>query len=244
MENSLHTRESQDKHWQGKYFGPCGVIAEQREKYNTANIAYTVCLYEETPSGNLEMLHSEMLRAAMSYTSTLFSSVTHAIKQVMKGRLKYVSLGYVAYKDMAKLVEEITDTRLLRPNVDRLSPSEQEVLMAVLMFKGIVTFHNHWNQAQAIMIGQKVLDNDNAPAASVLLVKARLSTFWFWSEISYEERSAHRVDISLAIYDEHVQKSLGWKTINRLARLIGDKKMKHFSAQQDGSPDIMLKSGI
>lgn len=237
MNHSVHeeSRELQDKHWQGQYFGLGGVIEDSRKKYDLACAAYARHFYDE-------VRRKECTKATIGYLSTLYSAFNHSARQALKGKFEH----FRHLLETLDELDEILAEAIFLYNDKELNAGEKEVLMAVLL---VVRFARPLSgyRALAIKLGEEIVseyevkgDAEGGVALSTyLLAMARLSRL-FGCDGAGEFRDIVREYIT----DKEHQQHLGWKTINRLARLVGDKEMVKLSARMDGSPDILLKSGM
>lgn len=223
----------QDKHWQGQYFGPAGAVIDSKRAYEHAYGVYAIY--------GTSACKQEYLQALMAYLSTLYSAINHALRQIAKFKLLYVSHFLDVYDELRIVFREVMKRR------EELDAGQKEVLMAVLLVMRIVYPFSGY-RVLAITIGENILgdywESVGKPSGAIafstyMLVKARLSRI-----SRYRLADSYRCQVKDAIGMETVQRELGWKTINRLARLIGDEEMVKHSAKMDGSPDIKLKSRV
>jgi hypothetical protein len=247
MNHSVHdSKVSQDRHWQGQYFGRDGEIEASCHKYNLACEAYLEHFDDEEHKKNCT-------KATMGYLSTLYSALNHSLRQVLRGRMGYVQYLVEVLDDLDEILKEAIN--LYRQK--ELDAGEKEVLMAVLLtMRFIHPFSGY--RALAISLGEEILvefassrieiskehharvsNRVMVARSTYLLACARLSR-----ALKRSEGEVYRLNVLTFIHDKEIQHELGWKTINRLARLIGDKELVAHSAKMDGSPDILLKSGM
>jgi hypothetical protein len=73
----------------------------------------------------------------------------------------------------------------------------------------------------------------------LFLVKGRLSQLWL-----YSRAQGYYEDVCYTIHNKGQQKKLGWKTISRLARMVGDKELMEEAALKSGSVDSQIKAGV
>lgn len=222
-------------HWQGLYFGSKGVVLQHRRLYEYANTQYVAFSLRPARTQEREgLLREQWARAQMTYISTLYAAMNHSIKLIAKRQLSYVPKAIERFKEMSRL----SQVAMQAPARRLLTPDDKEVLMAVYLRRHLLNpFGGH--RQVAITLGWEVLKDEKATKSTTLLANARFARLWF-----YPERKNCRRMVAAEIRERDVQKELGWKTVNRLARLIRDQEMIHTSAILDGSPDIKLKSGL
>ncbi len=236
MNHSVHEGKPalQAKHWRGEYFGSNGAIEDSLRAYNRANMDYIRCYDDEHKK--------EYLKALMGYLSTLYSALHHSICQVMKFKLTYVQYVF-------EIIDELNDNLMFAlEHREALDAGQKEVLMAVLLSMRFVPPFPEGYRKLAIELGKEIVTGyvsgrmsgrGEVFISTYLLACARLSRV-----LKGHEARAYRDNVLTYINIRNIQRKLGWKTINRLARMVGDKKLVHESAILDGSPDIKLKSGM
>lgn len=214
--------EINQKIWAGEYFGPDGAVSLAGKKY----------------IGSFSLRNSDKERAglALMYACTLYSAIGNCVAQVKKFRLEFLLIGVELLWHLNKVISRI----LYETTYMDFNASQKEVFMAYLLIcRWINPFSFFSYRNRAIKIGKDIISEDNCSHSTYFLVMARLSKLWF-----YSKRKACKKSVSLSIHNPIIQIELGWKTINRLARLIGDKEIKEYSAPLTDSKDVMIKSGM
>jgi hypothetical protein len=213
MDSLQKDKAHANQHWEAKYEGTDETVACARSKY-------------ESSVG----LSKEYLPAAVTYLSTLISAVNSNLAQVAFGKVWRLGVVASLWIDLKILLAKILDEHDFQK---KLSPTEKDVVMTALLM-------TRQNQKLSIALGCSILNAGESASATIkLLATAKLSRIKMLSksrQIDYHER------VMEAIHDKSLQKTLGWKTVNRLARLVGDEDMVWHSAKKDGSRDLRLKS--
>lgn len=211
------------KIWNGEYFGPDGAVALAHKAY----------------IGSFSLRNSEKERAnlALMYACTLYSTIGNCVAQVKKFRLEFLLVGAEIFWCLRGVIARIVQEKI-HENFDA---SQKEVLIAYLLICKVVSpFSGYRNLA--IKLGENVISEDNCSHATYLLTMARLSRLWFYPKA---EEYREYVLSNLRIAKRQVESGwIDWRTVNRLARLIGDEEIKNYSAPLADSKDVMVKSGM
>ena len=168
-----------------------------------------------------------------TYVMTLYSAIGNFVSQLKRFRFWFVPFLLSAIFDFRRIMNEILDKRFYEGS----TPERKEAFVAYLLFLDKVSFSSKY-KSMAIEIGLEVFLDELTPPPSFLLVVARLSSVS--EDLGY---SFKKIALS-EIRNENTQKEVGWRTICRVARLIGDREMIAKSAPLADSQDVLLKSGV
>jgi hypothetical protein len=239
----LHPKGEDDGHWKSQYWGPHGVIRRDRELFRAAAAvleAFNRSHFGQELDESGDVARLELVKAyrfsLLAYLSTLYSARLYwppTIK-TLSDTLK----GYYALTAHGVDGDGIT--------VD--TPEQLEALMAFHQFLGGLPFWQKDNEhlQQAKFYGLKVLNSFSAPLATELLVMARLSRL---KVLSRKVRTDFRQWVIEGVAEVVTGEgslsekiSQGWKTVNRLSRLIGLWEFVELSLSKDRSRDLWIKS--
>lgn len=234
-------KEIADEIWAGEYFGPDGAVALAGKAY--------------IGSVSLRNTDKERANLALMYASTLYSAIGNCVAQVKKFRFEFLSIvdflliGIELLWHLNKVISRILYEMMY---ID-FDASQKQALMAYLLIcRWVHPFGGYRKMAIKIgedvrrdydmkdkKLGEKMLSDYPSEHLAYLFVIARLSRLFF-----YPQRKLLRGIVLWNIRSKIQQIKFGWRNINSLARLIGDKEMKEYSAPLADSKDVMIKSGI
>lgn len=208
-----------DKVWAAGYLGPNGAMALSRKNY-------------ENSFGKIS--DEDRSSAAMEYACVLFSFFGYCVAQVKQRHPSYMIFGAISFFSLNLVVSRILYEMMY---ID-FNASQKEALMAhLLLCRFFFAFVDY--RKMAIKMGEDVLDDAEASISTSYLVRARLYRLWF-----HRDRKINKELVRVAIYDSTYQKEFGWRTVSRLARMIGDDGMAKYSAHLADSQDVIIKSGL
>lgn len=219
-----------DRVWNAEHFGPNGTIAVAFYEYERA-------VYNESCEAASD---EDVALASMNYAMTLYSAIGNCLARIKKFQLEYLLVLSIILFSLRKVVSHIVQWEMY----EQFDASQKEAFMAYLLVCRFMSPFSGYRKL-AIKLGEEVLfRNASAPRITQLLVRARLSKLWF-----YPKKKECR-EIVLKYLNDAKEFSkldfsgIDWRTVNRLARLIGDKEMKEYSASLANSQDVMIKSGM
>jgi hypothetical protein len=224
--NSLQKEEHGSKHWDSRYRGSHGAVAEARQTYQDACRKMT-----EHFSSELPRYRSQTKVALVAYVSTLLSALSPTLK-----KLRFSDF-FMYMRELRKALYILEDY-----GYDGLSSVEMEVAIAGLLRAWIIPSPN-WAQNAAKHLASQVLRDPGTTFSSRLLVKARMASHGILPE---EDRVAYLRFVSKAVEyacKNGLHSDLNWSTVARLASMMGKKRCMRFAAMQDGSPDVLIKYG-
>ncbi len=226
--NYAEQDEISKKIWNAEHFGRAGTIALAFRNYE------------------LSLKKSELERslATLEYACALYSAIGNCFAQLKKFHLVYFFIGIYYLLELDTVVFEIIDDKMHK----NFNASQKEALMAyMLMCRFTSPFSGY--RKMVIKLGKEIISSFNPTGLlselneiidpTFYLVCGRLSRL-----CSHPASALYESLVSRAIHYEEIRKYLDWRTVNRLARLIGDKKMVQKSALLADSQDVLIKSGM
>lgn len=220
-----------DRVWGGEHFGPNGTIAVAFYEYERA-------VYNESCEAASE---EDVAFASMNYAMTLYSAIGNCVAHIKKFKVQYLADLLDILWCLRKVVSHIVQWKMY----EQFDASQKEAFMAYLLVARFVTPFSFFDyRKMAIKLGDDIISEDNCSHATCLLTLARLSRMWFYKKAKeYREVVVNAIILNEEGKVKQVEDGwIDWKTINRLARLIGDKEMKEYSAPLADSQDVMIKS--
>jgi histone H3/H4 len=169
-----------------------------------------------------------------NYVMTLYSAIGNFVAQLKKFRFWFVPFLLFAVFNFRRVMNEI----LYKKYHEDATPERKEVLMAYLLLLNKMSISSKY-VLMAMEIGEELIFDEDVSQSVFLLAVARLHTLK-----KANTRSVFKKIVHSEIRQESTQKDVGWKTINRLARLIGDNEMIAKSASLAESQDVLVKSGV
>lgn len=243
MGGAQNIQESQktegDRVWDGEHFGPNGTIAVAFKKYE---LAFRNADYSTHTKGSAET-KKEIALASMNYAMTLYSAVGNCVVRIKKFDFYFLFVLADILWSLKNVVSHIVQEKMY----EKFDASQKEAFMAYLLVCRFISPFSGYRKL-AIKLGEEVLNQMHvsqkislADYVIRLLVMARLSRLWF-----YKERRECKDFVFIAINYSHSSlfsgDNIDWRTVNRLARLVGDEEMKKYSASLADSKDVMIKS--
>ena len=215
--------------WDGEHFEPNGTIAVAYQKYHRA-------VFDEVTD-------KEIALASMNYAMTLYSAIGNCVARIKKFDFFYFAVFLNILWDLKDVVSHIVQEKMY----EHFDSSQKEAFMAyLLMSRAMSPFSFFSYRKLAIELGEDVLSDDYCSHSTYLLAMARISQLSFYAEAK-NYREVVWANVSPMENGEVIAIKEGWidwKTVNRLARIIGDKEAVKFSAPLACSEDVMIKSGM
>ncbi len=227
MSFSQHKAGADDGHWQSRYLGKDGVIRRDREAYDKIR-----CTFFESKKGG-----SPWSALALAYRDALFAYASTVYSARMFRPLW-------APRQLVRLVGEIDHLAMQIA----FTFSQKECLMAFQMY--LSRYDTWWTgevgrMQKAAALGREILADDATPLATRLLTLARMSNIDDFVEDEGRRYYRHEVRVALAglvLSEEFFGLDQDWKTVCRVAMLIGAWEYVDLAHQHDRSRDIWLRA--